>query len=102
MVTTILPTSMTARARAVERTPRIGRAGALNMGGSASSAANSARAESGRLLASFSRHCMMSREKGSGTSVYERCGAAGICVSCAARVACGEVPMNGELPVSSS
>ena len=76
--------------------------GPLDIGGSASSSANSARADTGRLLASFSKHCMMTREKRSGTSAYERCGAAGICVSWAASVACGEAPMKGALPVSSS
>ena len=86
---------------------RLGAAGAITLplpaiGGNSSSAASISPADWKRFDESFSRQRMTMCDNASGMSGIVRCGASGTRVSCAASVACGDAPLNGDLPVSNS
>ena len=102
--TSSVPTAATASSSAAARTPRTPRRPPPPMASCArwSRASSMARADGGRRVASFSRHCMTSADRARGTSGARRCGGGGTRVSCAASVSCGERPPKGEVPVRSS
>src|SRR5687767_11545086 len=67
-----------------------------------SSAVIRASAVGGLRLGSFARHCMMMADSGGATSGQHLYSGSGSRVSCAASVACGDGPVKGDSPVSSS